>query len=313
MTDEKTDEKDLLAEEAAIAFAGVTESTLHRYIDAGFLHPESIDGVRFFKEVELTQVFELSPKRAAANRRALQKKELSEAERLMSEKDRLMADKDIQIRDLKDQRAWLQARVERLESDFQNQNSHINNPVEVPKSSEFITPGVETTLPTTLPFVTILPQATAIITPPIKTAIEAKGGALQKVLQYFGFVKNVSDSRYMPKNVDLEVDNVETHITDTTIPELQNSADTFNTQTILGDTTTSKTLPPKIEATKESKPRTRGNRPFRESKQTVAELLGEEGFLTRDISPRAPEGTTHNSQVLKIKPPLKQNAGNDDT
>jgi len=136
------EEKRPLSEEEAIAFAGVTESTLHRYISAGFINPVVEGEQRFFDEDELIQVFELSPKRAAASRKALKKKALSPAEKLISEKDRLVADKDIQIRDLKDQRSWLQSRVERLEAELLALKNKQNTP-----QPAIIPPGSTTSVP----------------------------------------------------------------------------------------------------------------------------------------------------------------------
>lgn len=115
----------LLTVEEAAEFAGVNVPTIQRYTDAGFLEPaKTVDGEPLYAEKDLIQVFELSPKRASALRKAASQKKGTKKFTVLTEKDRLIAEKDIQIRDLKDQREWLRARVEKLEEELRQSQEH---------------------------------------------------------------------------------------------------------------------------------------------------------------------------------------------
>jgi hypothetical protein len=336
------EEKRPLSEEEAIAFAGVTESTLHRYISAGFINPVVEGDQRFFDEDELIQVFELSPKKAAASRKALKKKALSPAEKLISEKDRLVADKDIQIRDLKDQRSWLQSRVERLEAELLTLKSKpgpaatpvVSTATGITQTIEFSAtdatsvaepseaePAVEESMtdsrevpdsPVADPIsATPLASVTVISSPVFEldstkryTTRESEG-SLKKVLRYLGFIKpepapqppaitsraseiialdrtgervatvprsdeSVPDKVIAPTGVDKPLESepsisdniIEVSFTGSTAsPEAPASSQTAVNQSVMSPAATTQPI--------------RGNRPFRESKQTLAELLGD--------------------------------------
>lgn len=337
------EEKRPLSEEEAIAFAGVSESTLHRYISAGFINP-TVDGEsRFFDEEELIQVFELSPKRAAASRKALKKKTLSPAEKLISEKDRLVADKDIQIRDLKDQRSWLQSRVERLEVELlaaKSRESHGPIPLlpvaavpmvtgarQTPKvapvveleasewdAEELISKTGEASNDSLFKPFSTAPLASAELMCSALSELESNRptnfqpeGSLKKVLRYLGFIKPEPVVQPAPLTsraseiiaLDRTGERVATVLTSDdalaieagVLPEMDESQE--GSHPILSNvievkfpgTTASPEAPPAYSAiedqsvvgtqTATTQP-LRGNRPFRESKQTLAELLGDD-------------------------------------
>jgi hypothetical protein len=294
-----TQEPRYLSEQEAIAFAGITESTLHRYVDAGFLTPVLVNDVALFKEEELIQVFELSSKQAAANRKEMQKKAFSEAERLMSEKDRLMADKDIQIRDLKDQRAWLQARVERLEIDLKSNSKKtvIEKQESLNEDTSSLQPAPVAHLPA--PHLPVRGDKEII-------EEDKKGGTLRKVLHYFGFIKN-SLSAQEPASVKTSYTQTSGHARENSPPTTQphdihrvkknpfpsaQDRNVENNDKVCADDEKAHAngSPPSVPLEAVTpKSRTRGNRPFRESKQALAELLGDEGFLDRDFAPKGTE------------------------
>lgn len=333
------EEKRPLTEEEAIAFAGVTESTLHRYISAGFINPVVDGEQRFFDEDELIQVFELSPKKAAASRKALKKKALSPAEKLISEKDRLVADKDIQIRDLKDQRSWLQSRVERLEAELAALKSQANThrPETAPETIAFIH---ETRSQGAPAISEVSTQDEKLEVPPAEqiqaeelipgseseqesgrlSASETKSlaitdsttahpseSSLKKVLRYLGFIKPELSAPLQPAITSrtseiIALDRTGDRVA--TVPPSDESA-SGNTvevsdsgKSIDADLSTSNNVievkfpvstpspdlnnPAQTTVNRQPGAPTspvqpiRGNRPFRESKQTLAELLGED-------------------------------------
>jgi hypothetical protein len=346
------EEKRPLSEEEAIAFAGVSESTLHRYISAGFINPVVEGEQRFFDEDELIQVFELSPKKAAASRKALKKKPLSPAEKLISEKDRLVADKDIQIRDLKDQRSWLQSRVERLEAELLALKNEQSSPVAPAVPGEPITgvplpqsiergsatnegsgesapsaplgstqeiqleatqrdsEGLSSDYGSERVTETLTPAATTTaLDLESKTSAKAQqaGSSFKKVLRYLGFIKpepalqqpaitsraseiialDRTGERVatVPPSDETSSDEQD-ELTEPNKPEIEDQPASNNVIEVTFTAPASipdfgATATPQPGAVQSSAPATapgqplRGNRPFRESKQTLAELLGD--------------------------------------
>jgi DNA-binding transcriptional MerR regulator len=171
----------LLTVEEAAEFAGVNVPTIQRYTEAGFLKPaETVNEEPLYAEKDLVQVFELSPKRASALRKAATQKKNTKKFTVLTEKDRLIAEKDIQIRDLKDQREWLRARVEKLEEELRQsqENGTLIAPgdtTEEGNTSASIEPGLESS-----------PPISPAISPENKATREAS--SFGKILRYFGFL-----------------------------------------------------------------------------------------------------------------------------
>ena len=294
------EEKRPLSEDEAIAFAGVTESTLHRYISAGFINPVTEGDQTFFDEDELIQVFELSPKKAAASRKALKKKILSPAEKLISEKDRLVADKDIQIRDLKDQRSWLQSRVERLESELQKvkttkeistvgvaQNTSIallsqsnSNGSDSSSEGEQHEKIEDTTNNSTVVYlrtaINAAPPITTTVTSTLSpgTDFSHTEGPLKKVLRYLGFIKP-EISHNLPAITSRASEIITLDRTAERVVTAPPSDEQIEINLVSDKTTADTSATPSNQPTTTMPIAPRGNRPFRESKQTLAELLGE--------------------------------------
>ena len=162
----------LLTVEQAAEFAGVNIPTIQRYTNAGFIEPaDTKNGAPLYAEKDLIQVFELSPKRAAARRKIAAKKKPTKKATVITEKDRLIAEKDIQIRDLKDQREWLRSRVEKLEEELREaaENAALPVPME------------------TQPEEDLEPE---IVIEESKVEIEKPTSTITKFLRYMGFISS---------------------------------------------------------------------------------------------------------------------------
>jgi hypothetical protein len=138
-----------ISEDEACAYCGVNAITLKRYTKAGYLKPKTLDdGSISYIARELSEVFELPPYKPTKFLSSIEvkseinketkissliepdKKELKKIEQLkvkivqlenlLLERDKQIVDKCDIIDDLKQQREWLQKRVERHEE----QSSH---------------------------------------------------------------------------------------------------------------------------------------------------------------------------------------------
>jgi TolA-binding protein len=252
------DSKPLLSEEEALIFASINQATLQRYINAGFITPKSVGEDNFYDQEELIKAFDLAPQKANAKLKNKSKHVLSPVQKISEEKDRIVADKDMQIRDLKDQRAWLQARVERLEEELATLKDTIS----------IQSPLTENNLPITHVNINKPLLSASEINPNHK-----KSSVKERIINYlgkcFGLTTDINVNEPFKATTSLAPLQEQHHTTIESINQGDANKTVLSVDPLVTGTEENKSANDKITNSK-------GNRPFRDAKEAHAELLGNE-------------------------------------